>query len=290
MDSKVRVNHMPRRRAYGARDKERLINTIKELHNKGLSQVEISKALNVSRGTILRWNKELKFFVPRKPGEAGKIKTKIYPYNENYFSTINTPNNTYLVGYILGDGTIVDRGKSKRLVLTLAETDKQLLYDIAKELNMPSAVKFRKTRSTKEQNKYSLPINSTKMCNDLIQLGIKPQKTGKEEWIEFGSEVLQWAFLRGFFDADGHIRVYYRNGYLKTRLGFTGTKCMMQSILGFFKENGIGKNVKSITAKQGCYDLYISSMADVRLIYNKLYKSGTIKLQRKYDKILSLIR
>lgn len=290
MESKVRVNHTSRRRAYGARDKERIINTIIELHNKGFSQVEIAKALNVSRGTILRWNKELKFFIPRNSGEAGKIKSKIYPYNENYFSTINTPNKAYLLGYILGDGTIVDRVKSKRLVLCLAETDKQLLYDIAEELNMPTAVKFRKAKSLKEQDKYALPINSTKMCDDLIRLGIKAQKTGKEEWIELGDQTLQWAFLRGFFDADGHIRVYNRNGYRKTRFGFTGSKCMMQSILQFLKTNGIGKNVNSISAKQGCYDLYISSLADVQHIFNKLYNSGTIKLQRKYDKFLSLMR
>jgi DNA-binding transcriptional regulator WhiA len=100
--------------------------------------------------------------------------------------------------------------KSKRLVLTLAEEDKQLLYDIAKELNMKEALKFRKRNAPNEQNKYSLIINSTKICNDLIQLGIMPQKTGNEPWIEFNNDELQWSFLRGVFDADGNIRVYKR--------------------------------------------------------------------------------
>ena len=104
------------------------------------------------------------------------------------------------------------------MVLSLAEQDKQLLYDIARELNMVEAIKFRKRNALNEQNKYSLVINSTKMCNDLIRLGVAPNKTAVESWIEFGNIDLQWAFLRGFFDADGHIRVYYRNGYLKTRL------------------------------------------------------------------------
>lgn len=175
------------------------------------------------------------------------------------------------------------------MVLSLAEQDKQLLYDIAKELNMVEAIKFRKRNALNEQNKYSLVINSTKMCNDLIRLGVTPKKTSKESWIEFGNIDLQWAFLRGFFDADGHIRVYYRNGYLKTRVGFTGSKLLLLSILSFLQSNGIGKNVKSIFPKQGCSDLYISSIKDVKAMYELLYKHGDIKLDRKYNKFSSLM-
>ncbi len=284
-----KVNHKPRRRGYEARDREELINTIIKLHNDGLSQVDIAKKLKLSRGTILRWNKELKFFHPRTPGEGGKIKSKIYDYDENYFETISTPNQAYIIGYILGDGTILDRKKSKRLVLSLAEQDKQLLYDIANELNMTEAIKFRKRNAPNEQNKYSLVINSTKMCNDLIQLGIAPKKTKNEEWIEFNNNELQWAFLRGFFDADGHIRVYLKDNYLKTRIGFTGTKEMLESILSFLKSRNIGLRVNSIIQKEGCYDLYISSVIDAKEIYTHLYKDGSIKLNRKYEKFSSLM-
>ncbi|NHM32228.1 helix-turn-helix domain-containing protein [Neobacillus terrae] len=126
-----------------------MIDAIVKLHGQGHSQVDIAKILNISRGTILRWNKEFKFIDPRTPGEAGKLKSKKYFYNEDYFSKINTPNKAYLVGYILGDGTLVDRKKSKRLVLSLAEQDKQLLYDIAEELNMTNAIKYRKKTANK---------------------------------------------------------------------------------------------------------------------------------------------
>ena len=77
--------------------------------------------LNISRTTIKMWNDELHFIEPRKPGEAGKIKSKKYKYDENYFERIQTPNQAYIVGYITGDGTIVDRKKSKRLIMTLAK-------------------------------------------------------------------------------------------------------------------------------------------------------------------------
>jgi hypothetical protein len=283
------VNHNARQHHYGARDKEELIRNIIYLHNCGFSQVDIAKNLKLNRGTIKRWNDELGFFKARTSGEAGKLKNKIHKYDENFFTTINKPNQAYILGYITGDGTIIDRGKSKRLVLSLAEEDKQLIYDIAKEFNMQDVVKFRTKNKENEQNKYSLVINSTKMCNDLINLGFGPRKTGKEKWISFRDDSLNWSFLRGFFDADGHIRVYERNGYLKARLGFTGNVEMLESILLFLKSKGFAKNVNSITEKQGCFDLYLSSVIDIRLIGKEMYKDGDIKLNRKYAKFTSLM-
>lgn len=278
-----------RRRIYGARDKEELINKIVFLHKQGYSQVDIANKLEVSRGTIKRWNDELNFIKARTPGDAGKLKNKIYHYNENYFEDILTANQAYLTGYITGDGTVFDRNKSKRLVLSLAETDRQLLVDISKELNMYEGIKFRKKNAENEQNKFSLVINSTKMCNDLISHGIGPRKTGNEKWLDFQDNELQWAYLRGFFDADGHIRVYIRNGYKKARLGFTGNPEFLKKILFFMKSQGLAQNVHSITHKQGCSDLYISSIKDLTIIFNEIYKYGDIKLNRKYQKFSSLM-
>jgi intein/homing endonuclease len=289
MGAKEEVDHNQRQRGYGARDKEEIINSIITLHEEGYSQVDIAKRLNINRGTIKRWNNDLHFIDARTPGEAGKLKNKIYKYDENYFEVIQTPNQAYIAGYITGDGTISDRKKSKRLVLSLAEEDKQLLFDIGREMNTEDAIKFRIKNAENEQNKYSLAINSTKMCNDLISLGIGPRKTGIEKWIDFNDETLQWAYLRGFFDADGHIRVYMRNGYQKARIGFTGNPRMLQSILVFFKSNGFAENVNSITHKQGCSDLYLSSVKEIRLIGKNLYKYGSIKLNRKYEKFSSLM-
>ncbi|WP_349407756.1 helix-turn-helix domain-containing protein [Pseudalkalibacillus sp. SCS-8] len=295
MEIKEGVNHNMRQRGYEARDKEEMMKVAKILHEEGYSQVKIAEILDISRGTLHRWNETMKVFNPRKPGEAGILANKKYNYDENYFSAINTPNQAYLVGYILGDGTVFDRMKSKRLVLSLAEEDKQLLEDIASEINMKEAIKFRKRNAPNEQNKYTLTISCTKMCDDLIKLGITPNKTGRECWIPFGDNQLQWSFLRGIFDADGNIRVYKRyypdrnKTYLKTRFGITGSKQLLEGILIFLQENNIALNVNSIRQKEGCFDLHISSLNDVKTIFIHLYKHGDIRLQRKYKKFSSLM-
>ncbi|MBB3867409.1 hypothetical protein DER53_16555 [Parageobacillus toebii NBRC 107807] len=288
------VNRNARQRRYEARDKEEIMKKAKYLHEQGYSQVKIAEMLGINRGTLKRWNEEMKMFEIRKPGEAGKLANKKYNYNEDYFADIKTPNQAYLAGYILGDGTIVNRKKSKRLILTLAEEDKQLLYDIAKELNMEEAIKFRKKNAPNEQNKYSLVINSTKMCNDLIRLGITSQKSGSEPWIEFNNDALQWSFLRGVFDADGNIRVYQRyypdrnKTYLRARFGITGSRQLLEGILKFLKSKDIAQNVNTLTEKAGCFDLYISSIEDLRKIFHYLYQHGDIKLNRKYEKFSDL--
>lgn len=283
--NKNKVNHNKRQRRYGARDKEEKIKKIVELHNEGWSQVDIAKHLDIDRGTIHRWNQENPFFVPRTPGEAGKLKNKIYKYDENYFESIDTPNKAYIVGYIIGDGHISIRQTSKRIQMSLAEQDKQLLVDIAKELNVEELVTFRRKYKPNEQNKYTLTISSTKMCEDLIKLGVPGRdKTGNEEWITFNDESLQWAFLRGFFDADGHVQLRLRHDkYLRGRVGFTGNPKMLTDIHNFLKLYGIGINVNNLYHKQGCSDLRFGSRAELKKMFSYLYKDGSILLQRKYD-------
>lgn len=281
-----RVNHNRRRRNYGARDKEELINTIKKLYSEGLSQHEISRTINIPRGTISRWMVERKI-IGRDPGEAGKLKSKIYNYGENFFTNIDNANKAYIVGFILGDGYIVDRKKSKRLAIVIAEEDKQVLIDIAKEMNTIEMLKLRKSKLPNEQNKVALIINSTKMCNDLIRIGIKPNKTAKEPWIDFRNEELQWAFIRGVFDADGHIGSHGKSK--STRVSFVNSYELLSNLLKFLKKYSIGENVHTISKKQGCHELRIAAKKDLKTLFAYMYKYGDLKLNRKYEKFSSLM-
>jgi hypothetical protein len=56
-----------------------------------------------------------------------------------------------------------------------------------------------------------------------------------------------------------------------------------------FTLSGVAKNVNSITQKQGCSDLHLSSMKELKLIFTELYKHGNIKLDRKFIKFSSLM-
>lgn len=284
----AKVDQASSNRGYGEQRREELCKEIVRLHDEGMSQVKIARELGVARGTISRWNKQYNLFQARTPGEAGRLASKKYNYDDNYFNNITTDSQAYIIGFIVADGTVIDEGKRKRIRIELAEQDRQLLEDIAKELNMLEAVKTKERAASNEQNKVILTINSTPIADDLISLGLTPKKTGKEQLIRFDNDELTWSFLRGFFDGDGHIRVYERNGYQKQRAGFTGNREMLSDILDFLKENGIAENVNSITDKSGCSDLYISSKSDVIKIRDRFYHEDCLCLHRKRDKFFLL--
>ena len=263
-----KVNHNKRRRYYGAQDREQFLIEIRNLYLQGYSQNDISKILNIPRGTISRWMINNKIQC-RSPRDAGKLKSKKYDYDENYFSVIDHPNKAYILGFILGDGCIYDEVKRKRFKIDIAEADAQILYDIASELNVRSLVKLRKANSSNVQNKVSLTLNCTNMCNDLIKYGIVPKKTQREKWVELENYKLQWAFIRGYFDADGHVSIvkYKSSNYLSPRIKITSSYDLLNSLLNFFREHHIALKVKSIYKKKGCYEISISRFSDLQLIY-----------------------
>lgn len=279
-----RVNCNKRRRYYRAQDREILINEIERLYHQGFSQNDISLKLDIPRGTISRWMVQSTIKC-REPGEAGKIKSRKYGYNENYFSKIDSPNKAYVLGFILGDGCVCDEGKRKRWKIDLAQSDSQILYDIANELNVKELVRVRKPNNDNEQAKVSLTINCTEMCNDLIRLGVIPKKTKREKWISLANNELQWAFIRGYFDADGHVSVvkYRKRVQLSPRFKVTSTYEFLSSLLTYLKNNNIALNVHSIYKKKGCYELSIAKKSDLLAIYRLLYKHGDLYLKRKYD-------
>ncbi|WP_158217562.1 hypothetical protein [Lottiidibacillus patelloidae] len=52
-----KVDHKKRRRFYGAQDKEEFLKRFLELYEQGLSQNDISRKVNIPRGTIIcPWN------------------------------------------------------------------------------------------------------------------------------------------------------------------------------------------------------------------------------------------
>jgi DNA-binding transcriptional regulator YiaG len=59
MKAREQVNRNTRRRFYEVHSKERFIKELQRLYNKGLSQHEIAKILNIPRGTLSRWMVEV---------------------------------------------------------------------------------------------------------------------------------------------------------------------------------------------------------------------------------------
>jgi hypothetical protein len=259
----------------------------------GMSTVEISRQLQVSRNLVMEYM-EMYNIERRRPGLAGSMKSRVYPINERYFQQVDDPDKAYIAGFILGDGTLVDRRKSKRLVIALADSDYEILEAIAIRLNCPSLVKRNiVSKAEREQPKTRLAINSTRLVDDLVELGIPlSPKSGKEEFISFPTVDLTWAFIRGVSDADGCIRVYERTGIVKGKMygpyrrakwSVTIGSPFVHGLKAFLEQQGVPIAPKSIQPKEGTALFEVSNQESIRLIAEKMYQHGSIWLQRKKD-------
>lgn len=222
------------------------------------------------------------------------MKSRVYPINERYFQFVDEPDKAYIVGFILGDGTLVDRRTSKRLVLAIADSDHEILDFIAERLNCTSLVqRGLRSKAENEQPKARLAVNSTRLVDDLVALGVPlSPKSGKEPFISFSSAELTWAFIRGISDADGCIRVYERSGvvkgklygpYRRARWSVTIGAPFVNGLKDFLEHEGFVVAPKSIQPKQGTALLEVSSQDTLRIIARRMYQYGTLWLQRKKD-------
>ena len=191
----------------------------------------------------------------------------------NPFKTSN-PTSAYLLGYILGDGNINMR-RSNYYTLNITSKDYTHINQIK---NI-----FDNTIKLLEHNKngykaWSLTIVDQDVCNDLIKLGIKPQKSYIESSINFnwlGNNLNH--FIRGLFDSDGCIRIKNSNSL---EITIAGHDSYINEIYNYMNNQWSYYKLKngniSILNK-------LWSNTDKCNFYKYLYTNATIWLQRKRD-------
>jgi hypothetical protein len=298
MDKQVGPDEGQPRRAARERAFRRYAHINKQLltelyYEQRLSTVTIARQLGVCRNVIWEYM-EMYGLERRRPGEAGAMMSRRHHLDEAYFAQVapEDDDKVYIAGFILGDGTLIDRGSSKRLQIGLADDDGDLLEQIATRLGDRSLVKRNiKPRTGAEQPKALLRIDSTRLVNDLIALGIPlGKKSGNEPFIQFPTDRLTWNFLRGVFDADGHIRVYERAGdvkgvrygpYRRARWSITCGLPFVTGVRDFLITRGFALSDKCLQDKQGTGLIEVANQQTIRRIGSAMYQYGSLWLLRK---------
>jgi hypothetical protein len=239
----------------------------------GLSYNLLSEKYNIctwSIGNVLRKN---------------NIKSRIRKHNcnEDYFEKIDSNEKAYWLGLLFADGYVRKRkqfnGKHKQggtVGISLKNGDEYLLEKLIIDLGST----YKLTKQIKDEFlSYKLEVNSSKMADDLINLGCIPNKSLilmppnlKDKFIPH--------FIRGYFDGDGSIGKY--GGRLKFSL--LGTNELLVWVLNFFKNKGM-KTTPKISKKKNIHSIQVNSKLDIELIKNILYNSSNdYYLKRKKEK------
>jgi hypothetical protein len=239
----------------------------------GLSYNSLSKKYNIctwSIGNVLK---------------KKNIKSRIRKHNcnENYFEKINSNEKAYWLGLLFADGYVRKRkqsnGRHKQggiMGISLKNGDEYLLEKLI--IDLESTYKLRK-QIKDEFLSYKLEVNSSKMVDDLINLGCVPNKSLKLLPPNLSDEFISH-FIRGYFDGDGSIGKY--DGRLKFSL--LGTNELLTWILNYFKNKGV-KTTPKISKRKNIYTFQVNSTSDIELIQNILYTScNDYYLKRKKEK------
>ena len=193
----------------------------------------------------------------------------------------------YVLGFFTADGSMTKNKRGAHFV-EFEITDKDLLYKIRELLGSNHKITEIK-RNTRWKNTYRLQIGSKEIFNDLIRLGMTPNKSKTVDLPNVPNKYFS-DFVRGYFDGDGNVvSGYFKKADRKNKSYALATRFTSGSklILNNLKDNlsRLLGTTGSLHCKDNACRLNYSindSKRLFRFMYNGGKMSGLIHLERKY--------
>jgi intein-encoded DNA endonuclease-like protein len=117
---------------------------------------------------------------------------------------------SYVLGYIVADGSIIKRKnrKNQQFIVNITSVDRSHIVKIRNILR--AKYKISEKKGSLNNIAYQLQISNSRMAEDLISLGVLPRKTYNLSPLKVGEKYFS-DFVRGFFDGDGTVYIYKVN-------------------------------------------------------------------------------
>ena len=192
----------------------------------------------------------------------------------------------YVLGFFVADGNLALNPRGSRYI-SFTSCDRDLLYKIRSLLQSNHKIASRR-RNENNKLAYCLQIGSKIIFNDLLKLGLKPNKSKVLKFPSIRKKYLS-NFVRGFFDGDGNVTIseYHRSDRKSHRgrtilSGFiSGSKKFLNDLREHLqKYASLGDG--TLYFSNGGYRLFYS-VNDSRKLYNFMYNnlSNNLFLERK---------
>lgn len=245
----------------------------------------------------LTYNEQINYIKSNYP--LFKAATAKKEVRHNFFSSIKTEVQAYLLGLLMSDGSI---NEDHQIKLHINEKDKELFNYL--KIISPNAGEYTLKgykskavtpdgKTVKNKGSIALYINSKILTEDLAKFGIVPNKTYKQLSIPKIDNSLIRHFIRGYFDGDGSFTFSVRKPNPKNReKNFRVTAAF--NICGkldnifiemqkWFAENDIRANIY-YEKRNDMYRIGISARQCIIDTYHLLYDNSNCYLKRKYNK------
>lgn len=241
---------------------DKIIEAHNEYINSTQSLESLAKKLGMQSASTLHKRLQRLGLPSRSLEEAREIlRTNV---DDNYFSEINSEV-AYWLGFIYADGCITTKNT---LAIALAEKDKDHVFAFSKAIKIEKAPKF-----VKQTKAWRISIKSKQIVNDLIDIGVRVNKTYTGTPIPKIPQEYYNDFIRGYFDGDGCI-----SNNVVVILGHKNLLEWMQDILQI-------KTISSIRQRDNYFVLRFGSKKAREMFTNAIYANkDCIKLERKYSK------
>lgn len=213
-----------------------------------------------------------------------------YTCNHTFFSSIDSEEKAYWLGFIAADGYISNSKESKSaLVLVLQWIDKDHLVQLQETLQSTHPVK---EYHYSYQDMAKLFIRSEQLTHDLATYGIVGNKTFSLQWPSLPYDLLRH-FLRGYVDGDGGFYTS-KTAYKRKNVIFsvTSNEQFLEGMQQFLMSSlGLPKTIHSQRHKESpIFMLRYCGRNQVERIVSWLYKDATVYLPRKYTKIIDYLQ
>ena len=208
------------------------------------------------------------------------------------FNPVNTPEAAYILGFYIADGCL----NGNKFVITLNEKDKEILEKIRDYMSPITKLIYKKETINKQgivsHPMYSFAFACKEIVSCLEDLGLGKNKTYLSKSIKnVVPKELMWDFIRGYWDGDGCVsssnvtKNVKETSYNYINIGFTiisKDPDILNEMNEFFIEEGINTHV--YPDNKGNYLVGTHIKSEIEKIYNKLYTSSNLFMERKRTK------
>lgn len=244
-----------------------------------LRDKSIARIIAQEKGKVIRENVSFK-------GKQQFITLENIVLNEKFFSSWSAEM-AYVLGVIYTDGNLLPRGGSCKLDrFSLSQKEPEILTKVSALMECNATIHYREEHiyeNHKAGALYWFSIAKTDVYNDLLRLGLKPNKSLTMKFPDMPKEFIRH-FIRGCWDGDGS--VYIEKKINKIRASYvSGSLEFVESMIRCLVNVGFSNKTIHHHKNKNRSSYFGINGPEVPIFYHYLYDDVTEDkyLKRKFD-------